>query len=53
MDRPWFPIRRRYLSEDIELLERLSIVVCEQVERMRNSEMQALVSQAELRAPCE
>ncbi len=42
--------RRRYLSEDIELLERLSIVVCEQVERMRNSEMQALVSQAELRA---
>lgn len=42
--------RRRYLSEDIEILERLSTVVCEQVERIRNSEMQALVSQAELRA---
>lgn len=42
--------RRRYLSEDIEILERLSAVVCEQVERIRNSEMQALVSQAELRA---
>jgi two-component system LytT family sensor kinase len=41
---------RRYLSEDIEVLERLSTVVCEQVERIRNSEMQALVSQAELRA---
>lgn len=42
--------RRRYLSEDIEVLERLSAVVCEQVERIRNSEMQNLVSQAELRA---
>jgi two-component system, LytTR family, sensor kinase len=41
---------RRYLSEDIEVLERLATIVCEQVERMRNSEMQALVSQAELRA---
>jgi len=41
---------RRYLSEDIEVLERLSIIVCEQIERIRNSEMQALVSQAELRA---
>jgi hypothetical protein len=41
---------RRYLSEDIEVLERLAAIVCEQVERMRNSEMQALVSQAELRA---
>jgi hypothetical protein len=41
---------RRYLSEDIEVLERLSTIVCEQVERIRNSEMQALVSQAELRA---
>ena len=41
---------RRYLSEDMEVLERLAAIVCEQVERMRNSEMQALVSQAELRA---
>ena len=41
---------RRYLSEDIEVLERLSTIVCEQVERIRNSEMQALVAQAELRA---
>ncbi len=41
---------RRYLSEDIEVLERLAAIVCEQVERLRNSEMQALVSQAELRA---
>jgi two-component system LytT family sensor kinase len=41
---------RRYLSEDLEMLERLSAIVCEQVERMRSTEMQALVSQAELRA---
>ncbi|HTA45439.1 MAG TPA: histidine kinase [Bryobacteraceae bacterium] len=41
---------RRYLSEDIEVLQRLAIVVCEQVERMRNSEMQTLVSEAELRS---
>jgi two-component system LytT family sensor kinase len=41
---------RRYLSEDIEVLERLATIVCEQVERIRNSEMQGLVSQAELRA---
>lgn len=41
---------RRYLSEDVEVLERFATVVCEQVERIRNSEMQALVSQAELRA---
>jgi hypothetical protein len=41
---------RRYLSEDIEVLERLATIVCEQVERMRNAELQALVSQAELRA---
>jgi LytS/YehU family sensor histidine kinase len=32
------------------MLERLTAIACEQVERMRNSEMQALVSQAELRA---
>jgi two-component system sensor histidine kinase LytS len=41
---------RRYLSEDIEVLERLAAIVSEQVERIRNAEMQALVSQAELRA---
>jgi len=38
------------LSEDLEMLERLAAVTCEQVERMRSSEMQSLVSQAELRA---
>ena len=41
---------RRYLSEDLQMMERLAAIVCEQVERIRNSEMQALVSQAELRA---
>jgi sensor histidine kinase YesM len=41
---------RRYLSEDLEMLDRLAAIVSEQVERIRNSEMQALVSQAELRA---
>jgi hypothetical protein len=41
---------RRYLSEDLEVLERLSAIVCEQVERIRGAEMQALISQAELRA---
>jgi hypothetical protein len=41
---------RRYLSEDIELLDRLSGIAAEQVERVRNAEMQQLVSQAELRA---
>jgi LytS/YehU family sensor histidine kinase len=38
------------LSEDIGILGRLAGVVAEHVERMRNSEMQALVSQTELRA---
>jgi hypothetical protein len=41
---------RRYLSEDIRALERLSAIVCEHVERARASEMQNLISQAELRA---
>jgi len=41
---------RRYLSEDIELLNRVSGMICEQIERMRNSEMEALVTHAELRA---
>jgi hypothetical protein len=41
---------RRYLSEDLEMLDRLTAAMSEQVERIRSSEMQALVSQAELRA---
>jgi len=41
---------RRYLSEDVEILERLGSVTCEQVERIRSSEMQLLISQAELRS---
>jgi two-component system, LytTR family, sensor kinase len=41
---------RRYLSEDIEALERLCALTCEHVERIRNIEMQSLVSQAELRS---
>ena len=41
---------RRYLSEDLRALSRLGAVILEQVERFRNSEMQRLVSRAELRA---
>jgi hypothetical protein len=41
---------RRYLSEDLEILERFGSIICEQVERIRNSEMQLLVTQAELRS---
>lgn len=41
---------RRYLSEDLEMLDRLTTIVSEQVERLRSSEMQSLVSTAELRA---
>ena len=41
---------RRYLSEDLEILDRFTAIVSEQIERMRNSEMQVLVSEAELRA---
>jgi hypothetical protein len=41
---------RRYLSEDLQALSRLTAAIVEQVERFRNSEMQRLVSQAELRA---
>jgi two-component system LytT family sensor kinase len=41
---------RRYLSEDLELLSRLASAIAEQVERLRSSEVQRLVSQAELRA---
>jgi len=41
---------RRYLSEDLQSLSRLTSMIVEQVERFRNLEMQRLVSQAELRA---
>jgi two-component system LytT family sensor kinase len=41
---------RRYLSEDLESLDRLARAMVEQFERFRASEMQRLVSQAELRA---
>jgi two-component system, LytTR family, sensor kinase len=41
---------RRYLSEDLRELGRMAAVIVEQVERFRNSEVQRLVSQAELRA---
>jgi hypothetical protein len=41
---------RRYLSEDMELLDRMTGMISEQIERVRNSEMQALVTHAELRA---
>ncbi|HLI82340.1 MAG TPA: histidine kinase [Bryobacteraceae bacterium] len=41
---------RRYLSEDFQELGRMAAVIVEQVERLRNSEIQRLVSQAELRA---
>jgi len=41
---------RRYLSEDLQSLGRLTTMIVEQVERFRNLEMQRLVSQAELRA---
>jgi len=41
---------RRYLSEDLQSLSRLTTVILEQVERFRSLEMQRLVSQAELRA---
>jgi two-component system LytT family sensor kinase len=41
---------RRYLSEDLEMLDRLTAIVSEQMERIRSSEMQMLLSQAELRA---
>ncbi len=39
-----------YLSEDLAVLARLAGFVSEQVERMREAEVQKLVSQAELRA---
>ncbi len=41
---------RRYLSEDLRFLSRMASAISEQVERLRSSEVQRLVSQAELRA---
>jgi len=41
---------RRYLSEDLRSLSRLSAIIVEQVNRIRSREMHRLVSQAELRA---
>jgi signal transduction histidine kinase len=41
---------RRYLSEDLQALNRLSAAVVEKVDRARASELDRLVSQAELRA---
>ena len=41
---------RRYLSEDIELIDLMIAMICERIERLRNSDMQTLVTQAELRA---
>jgi two-component system, LytTR family, sensor kinase len=41
---------RRYLSEDLQALSRLAAVIVEQVDRARASELDRLVSQAELRA---
>ena len=41
---------RRYLSEDLRALNHLARVVTEEVERFRSTEMQRLVSEAELRA---
>ena len=41
---------RRYLSEDFRALGRLATAITEQVDRYRDSEMQKLMVQAELRA---
>lgn len=41
---------RRYLSEDMALLDVMAAEVCERIEQARHVEMQSLVSQAELRA---
>jgi signal transduction histidine kinase len=41
---------RRYLSEDLQSLNRLSSVIVEQVGHARRSELDRLISQAELRA---
>jgi signal transduction histidine kinase len=41
---------RRYLSEDLQTLERLGMQVAEHMEQFRRAEMSRLVAQAELRA---
>ena len=41
---------RRYLSEDLRVLARLGAAVTEHVEQIRSSQMQTLLSKAELRA---
>ena len=41
---------RRYLSEDLQVLQRAAAVIVEQLDLHRESEMRRLVSQAELRA---
>ncbi|MBV8847690.1 MAG: histidine kinase [Bryobacterales bacterium] len=41
---------RRYLSEDLQALSRLTAAIMAQIDRFRNLEMQRLVSEAELRA---
>jgi two-component system, LytTR family, sensor kinase len=41
---------RRYLSEDLQALDRAASVIAEQVEQYRESEMRRLVAQAELKA---
>ncbi len=41
---------RRYLSEDLQSLSRLAAFMLEELDRFRTSEMQRLVSQAELKA---
>jgi hypothetical protein len=41
---------RRYLSEDLDLMTRLSSTIVEQVERFRNAALQRLLSHAEFKA---
>jgi two-component system LytT family sensor kinase len=41
---------RRYLSEDLSFLARVTAAIVDQIERLRSIEVQRLVSQAELRA---
>ena len=41
---------RRYLSQDLDVLRRLSVIVVEHVERFRHESLERLVAQAELRA---
>jgi signal transduction histidine kinase len=41
---------RRYLSQDLDVLQRLSAIVVDKVERFRHQSLERLVAQAELRA---